>query len=187
MALVRSRQSALYRIDLYRRLRPGEAAPTANIETIETGPPPEPAYARSGEMVREAAGSRVLIERAVGAPCSAIAAPFGEANDRFRRIARRCGYRLGLTAAPGFAQLGGDPLRLPRLEVAGDWSIGIAVRRRRRTNRFRRFRRFWQTRSKTAKTVAGPRPRRRMPRAETPESPGTPGSIPGWLAPRQQP
>ena len=38
------------------------------------------------------------------------------------RIARQCGYRLGVTVEPGFAHLDGDPLRLPRIEVLGDWS-----------------------------------------------------------------
>jgi peptidoglycan/xylan/chitin deacetylase (PgdA/CDA1 family)/GT2 family glycosyltransferase/protein-L-isoaspartate O-methyltransferase len=78
---------------------------------------------RSSDILREAAGSCALIERALGTSCTSIAAPFGEASDRFLRIARRCGYRLGVTTESGFAQLGSDPLRLPRLEVAGDWSL----------------------------------------------------------------
>lgn len=77
----------------------------------------------SRAIVREAALSRALIERATGAPCLAVAAPFGEASDRFVRIARQCGYRLGVTVEPGFAHLDGDPLRLPRIEVLGDWSL----------------------------------------------------------------
>jgi peptidoglycan/xylan/chitin deacetylase (PgdA/CDA1 family)/SAM-dependent methyltransferase len=76
----------------------------------------------SRAVVREAALSRALIERVTGVPCEAIAAPFGEASDRFVRIARQCGYRLGVTVEPGFAHLDGDPLRLPRIEVLGDWS-----------------------------------------------------------------
>jgi peptidoglycan/xylan/chitin deacetylase (PgdA/CDA1 family)/protein-L-isoaspartate O-methyltransferase len=77
----------------------------------------------SSDILREAAGSRALIERALGTPCTSIAAPFGEASDRFLRIAQRCGYRLGVTTEPGFAQLGSDPLRLPRLEVTGGLSL----------------------------------------------------------------
>jgi peptidoglycan/xylan/chitin deacetylase (PgdA/CDA1 family)/GT2 family glycosyltransferase/SAM-dependent methyltransferase len=77
----------------------------------------------SRAIVREAALSRALIERVTGVPCEAIAAPFGEASDRFVRIARQCGYRLGVTVEPGFARLDGDPLRLPRIEVLGDWSL----------------------------------------------------------------
>ena len=52
-----------------------------------------------------------------------IAAPFGEASDRFVRIAGRCGYEIGVTAEPGVAHLGSDPLRLPRIEVLGHWSL----------------------------------------------------------------
>jgi peptidoglycan/xylan/chitin deacetylase (PgdA/CDA1 family) len=77
----------------------------------------------SRAIVREAALSRALIERVTGAPCRAIAAPFGEASDRFVRIAWQCGYRLGVTVEPGFAHLDADALRLPRIEVLGDWSL----------------------------------------------------------------
>ncbi|WP_428668299.1 glycosyltransferase [Reyranella sp.] len=75
------------------------------------------------EIVREAVRSRALLERALGVPCTSIAAPFGEASDRFVRIAGRCGYETGFTTAPGFAHLGSDPLRLPRIEVLGHWSL----------------------------------------------------------------
>src|SRR6185369_8460344 len=47
LALVRSIQAELYRIDLYRRLHDGERTQPPEIETVEGGPPPEPAYARS--------------------------------------------------------------------------------------------------------------------------------------------
>ena len=77
----------------------------------------------SREIVREAVRSRALLERALGASCTSIAAPFGEASDRFVRIAARCGYEIGVTTAPGFAHLGSDPLRLPRIEVPGHWSL----------------------------------------------------------------
>jgi peptidoglycan/xylan/chitin deacetylase (PgdA/CDA1 family) len=73
--------------------------------------------------VREIVRSRALLERALGTSCTSIAAPFGEANDRFVRIARRCGYEIGLIAEPGFARLDSDPLRLPRIEVPGHWSL----------------------------------------------------------------
>ena len=77
----------------------------------------------SREIVREAVRSRALLERALGTSCTSIAAPFGEASDRFVRIAGRCGYEIGVTAEPGFAHLGSDPLRLPRIEVLGHWSL----------------------------------------------------------------
>jgi peptidoglycan/xylan/chitin deacetylase (PgdA/CDA1 family) len=75
------------------------------------------------QIALEAARSRALIERTLGEPCISIAAPFGEASDRFVRIAEGCGYKAGFTVDPGFAGLGSDPLRLPRIEVLGGWSI----------------------------------------------------------------
>ena len=77
----------------------------------------------SREIALEAARSRALVERALGEPCLSIAAPFGEASDRFVRIAEGCGYKVGFTVDPGFAWLGNDLLRLPRIEVLGGWSI----------------------------------------------------------------
>src|SRR5207302_3062603 len=46
LALERSLQTELYRIDLWRRLGEGETPPTPCIETTELGPLPEPAFAR---------------------------------------------------------------------------------------------------------------------------------------------
>jgi peptidoglycan/xylan/chitin deacetylase (PgdA/CDA1 family) len=77
----------------------------------------------SREIVLEAARSRAALERALGKPCRSIAAPFGEGDERFVRIARQCGYASGFTTDPGHAALGQDPLRLPRIEVLGGWSI----------------------------------------------------------------
>ena len=77
----------------------------------------------SREIVLEAARSRAALERALGAECRSIAAPFGEGDERFVRIARQCGYASGFTTEPGHAALGQDPLRLPRVEVVGGWSI----------------------------------------------------------------
>ncbi|MPZ34170.1 MAG: glycosyltransferase [Rhodospirillales bacterium] len=77
----------------------------------------------SREIVLEAARSRAALERALGEPCRSIAAPFGEGDERFVRIARQCGYASGFTTDPGHAALGQDPLRLPRIEVVGGWSI----------------------------------------------------------------
>ena len=75
------------------------------------------------ELALEAARSRAALEQALDTECLSIAAPFGEATDRFRYIIERCGFRVGLTIEPGLAHLTGDPLRLPRIEVRGGWSI----------------------------------------------------------------
>ena len=81
----------------------------------------------SREIVLEAARSRAALERALGEPCRSIAAPFGEGDERFVRIARQCGYASGFTTDPGHAALGQDPLRLPRVEVLGGWSLQAFV------------------------------------------------------------
>jgi peptidoglycan/xylan/chitin deacetylase (PgdA/CDA1 family) len=81
----------------------------------------------SREIVLEAARSQAALERALGKPCRSIAAPFGEGDERFVRIARRCGYATGFTTDPGHVTLGQDPLRLPRIEVLGGWSIEAFV------------------------------------------------------------
>jgi peptidoglycan/xylan/chitin deacetylase (PgdA/CDA1 family)/SAM-dependent methyltransferase len=77
----------------------------------------------SRQIALEAARSRELIERALGEPCRSIAAPFGEASDRFVRIAQGCGYQVGFTIDPGVAWLSSDLLRLPRIEVPGGRSL----------------------------------------------------------------
>lgn len=77
----------------------------------------------SREIVLEAARSRAVLEQALGMTCRSIAAPFGEGDERFLRIARRCGYEVGFTTEPGHATAGQDMLRLPRIEVMGGWSI----------------------------------------------------------------
>lgn len=81
----------------------------------------------SREIVLEAARSRAALERALGMECRSIAAPFGEGDERFVHVARQCGYASGFTIDPGHAALGQDPLRLPRIEVIGGWSIETFV------------------------------------------------------------
>lgn len=81
----------------------------------------------SREIVLEAARSGAALERALGRPCRSIAAPFGEGDERFVRVARQCGYESAFTTDPGHAALGQDPLRLPRIEVVGGRSIEAFV------------------------------------------------------------
>jgi peptidoglycan/xylan/chitin deacetylase (PgdA/CDA1 family) len=77
----------------------------------------------SREIALEAARSRALIERVLGRDCLSIAAPFGEADDRFVHIIEQCGYKIGLTTESRIAHITNDPLRLPRIQVAGAWSL----------------------------------------------------------------
>jgi len=82
----------------------------------------------SPQIAAEAARSQAVLARATGRPCLSIAAPFGEADDRFRRIVRHCGYEAAFTTEPGTARLSDDPLYLPRIEVAGDCSLDAFAR-----------------------------------------------------------
>jgi peptidoglycan/xylan/chitin deacetylase (PgdA/CDA1 family)/SAM-dependent methyltransferase len=75
------------------------------------------------QIVHEAARSRAALERALAQECLAIAAPFGEASQRFVDLAGKIGFRAGFTIEPGLAHLSSDPLRLPRLEVQGGMSL----------------------------------------------------------------
>ena len=79
------------------------------------------------EIVLEAARSRAVLERALNRECRSIAAPFGETTDCFVRVADKCGYKVGFTVEPGHAGLSGDPLRLPRIEVEGGWSLDAFI------------------------------------------------------------
>ncbi len=68
LALERSILTDLYRIDLLRRLAPGEQRPEPQCEVVELGPPPEPSHARAvvwgGAVMRRAeAQARELTER----------------------------------------------------------------------------------------------------------------------------
>ncbi|MBU2548901.1 MAG: polysaccharide deacetylase family protein, partial [Proteobacteria bacterium] len=69
------------------------------------------------ELVEELAGSKMAIEANLGGEVTALAYPYGLADDRVRTAARTAGYRLGLGTCPGKLDLGDDPLDLPRIIV----------------------------------------------------------------------
>jgi peptidoglycan/xylan/chitin deacetylase (PgdA/CDA1 family) len=77
----------------------------------------------SRELASELARSRAMLEVWSGRSVEALAAPFGVADERLSRLADLCGYRIGFTTEPGVAKLGDTPLRLPRIEVPGDWRL----------------------------------------------------------------
>jgi hypothetical protein len=58
------------------------------------------------------------LEEQLGAPPSAIAYPYGDFDPVVAHLAA-CGYSLGFTCTPRFAQLTDHPLKLPRFEVRG--------------------------------------------------------------------
>jgi peptidoglycan/xylan/chitin deacetylase (PgdA/CDA1 family) len=66
-----------------------------------------------GELRRELSESKEQIEAALGRPCTELAYPYGEHDERVRVLARAAGYEraYGLWARPG------DRFALPRLDL----------------------------------------------------------------------
>jgi peptidoglycan/xylan/chitin deacetylase (PgdA/CDA1 family)/GT2 family glycosyltransferase/trans-aconitate methyltransferase len=77
----------------------------------------------SRQLAVELARSRAALEAWLRQPIQSFAAPFGVFDERLFRLADFCGYRSGFTTEDGVAQLGGDPLRLPRIEIQGEWGL----------------------------------------------------------------
>lgn len=77
----------------------------------------------SRDLVVELVRSRMTLENWLGRPIYAFAAPFGFINERLARAAAFCGYKIGFTTECGVARPGANPLRLPRIEVKGDWTL----------------------------------------------------------------
>lgn len=67
------------------------------------------------DLGEELQASRAAIEDGIGAPCTAIAYPYGDVDRRVAAAARDRGYEAGAGLA-GY-ELGADPLRWPRIGV----------------------------------------------------------------------
>lgn len=65
------------------------------------------------EVRRELTGSKQAIESEIGRPCTELAYPYGEHDERIRVLAREAGYEraYGLRGSPG------DPYAAPRLDL----------------------------------------------------------------------
>ncbi|MDX8438489.1 trifunctional glycosyltransferase/class I SAM-dependent methyltransferase/polysaccharide deacetylase [Mesorhizobium australafricanum] len=77
----------------------------------------------SSDLAAELLRSRMFIERWTGRPTTAFAAPFSVTDRRLGRLAKECGYRIGFGGRHGPADLDGDPIDLPRIEIRGDRSL----------------------------------------------------------------
>ena len=75
------------------------------------------------ELHRELADSRARLEDIVQGPVVDLALPGGHANRTVFEAARQCGYRSVATCKVGVHRAGGDPFRLPRLEIRRGLSI----------------------------------------------------------------
>ena len=67
------------------------------------------------------------LESWLGHSVQAFAAPHGVVDERLLRLAADCGYAIGFTTQSGFAALDDNPLRLPRIEVRGDWRLATFI------------------------------------------------------------
>ena len=76
-----------------------------------------------GEVVREAARSRMLLERYLGKSVNTFAYPYGDFNPVVRHLIGACGYTVGLSCHPRLSQLDNELLELPRIEVMGSYSL----------------------------------------------------------------
>ncbi|MDQ3517256.1 MAG: polysaccharide deacetylase family protein, partial [Gemmatimonadota bacterium] len=71
------------------------------------------------DVVRECAGARAAIVRAIGRPVTSIAYPYGEEDEAVRHLAGACGFAMGMSSRPALATVRDPLLALPRVEVTG--------------------------------------------------------------------
>jgi peptidoglycan/xylan/chitin deacetylase (PgdA/CDA1 family) len=76
-------------------------------------------------LAEELARSRAVLEARLGREVRAYAAPYGALDERFARLAARCGYHVGFSTRPAQAHLADSPLMLPRIEVGGEWDLDV--------------------------------------------------------------
>lgn len=77
------------------------------------------------ELAEELLRSRIQLEKWLGRSVTSLAAPFGCTDQRLRILAAECGYTVGFNTVNRVATLKDDPLDLPRIEVRGDFTLGM--------------------------------------------------------------
>ena len=80
------------------------------------------------DVVREAAHSRAVLSRGLGAPVTAFAYPYGSESASVQHLIGACGYTYGLSCRSGRSDFIEPLLSLPRLEVEGDKTITDFIR-----------------------------------------------------------
>lgn len=75
------------------------------------------------ELLREAAGSKAMLEARLGETIETVAAPFGIYDDRLSYILELCGYKVAYTTDEARASVFGDAMSLPRIEVLGGMDL----------------------------------------------------------------
>jgi peptidoglycan/xylan/chitin deacetylase (PgdA/CDA1 family)/glycosyltransferase involved in cell wall biosynthesis len=94
--------------------RPGHAIGAHGLHHLLL-PAQEPAA-----QARELGGSKAALERVLGAPVELLAYPYGACDVAVAQLAGELGFAVACTVEPDGVGADSDPLRLPRLEVAGD-------------------------------------------------------------------
>jgi len=80
-------------------------------------------------LLREAAGSRAVLERQLGCEVASIAPPYGIIDDRLMRCMELSGYRIAFTTEDRVATLFSEhPLFFPRVEVVGGYDLTTFAR-----------------------------------------------------------
>ena len=69
------------------------------------------------ELMEELGGSKAVMEKRLGRPCTALCWPFGRNNDLSVKIARDKGYSLLFTTRHGIIEKGSDPYGINRITV----------------------------------------------------------------------
>jgi peptidoglycan/xylan/chitin deacetylase (PgdA/CDA1 family) len=72
---------------------------------------------------RELGASKSVLEQRLGAACDMFAYPWGRNNGSLRNRTRAAGYRYAFAGGHHALTSGSDPLALPRINVANDYSL----------------------------------------------------------------
>jgi peptidoglycan/xylan/chitin deacetylase (PgdA/CDA1 family)/2-polyprenyl-3-methyl-5-hydroxy-6-metoxy-1,4-benzoquinol methylase len=75
------------------------------------------------EVVREAARSRLILQRGLGVPVDKFAYPYGDHNQAIQHLIGACGYVFGLSCRQDLSTFRDSALALPRIEVTGSDSL----------------------------------------------------------------
>lgn len=75
------------------------------------------------ELRDELRRSQMALVGHLGAPVTTLAAPYGAVDQRLTQLAKQAGYQIAFCSDQGFADLRARRFTLPRLEVAGQWTI----------------------------------------------------------------
>lgn len=105
---------------------------------IEFGSHSSAHHALTGVAPRDAlvqeSSARESLKRELGRSVHAIAYPFGDVDETMCQVMRQAGHRIGMTTDVGHATVWDDPMRLPRITVAGEDDLAAFEQKLGRTN-----------------------------------------------------